>query len=271
MTSTRLKVLRYFLSGKTNVNPKDIFQFFFGLPYSIKAKSVIKKIEPDESFEKIFLKEIGLPLFYPNDISRKSLYQVIVECFDKRNWHFYEINETRVSPQDVVVDCGAAEGLFGLLVYNRCKKVYLIEPLPKFVTSLKKTFQGCNNVEIIPCAVADAVYESKLSENGIASVVSNTGNGISINVTTLDDLFFEKNIPVTYLKLDLEGYDYKALVGTKELIKKNKPKIAVTTYHLKEHAAIIEDFLKSIVPSYHILKKGIYQETGSPVMLHAWI
>ena len=70
---------------------------------------------------------------------------------------------------------------------------------------------------------------------------------------------------------DLEGHDYDALVGVEKLIKQNKPKIAVTTYHQIEHARNISSFLKAIDPSYKIYVKGIYQESGSPIMLHAWI
>ncbi len=66
----------------------------------------------------------------------------------------------------------------------------------------------------------------------------------------------------TYIKIDLEGYDYKALLGAEELIRENKPKIAVITYHNFHHAEDISAYLKS---------KGIYQKTGSPIMLHAWM
>ena len=83
--------------------------------------------------------------------------------------------------------------------------------------------------------------------------------------------YFLKIIPVSYLKIDLEGHDFDALVGAEKLIKQNKPKIAITTYHQIDHAKIISSFLKTIDPSYKILAKGIYQESDSPIMLHAWV
>jgi hypothetical protein len=42
--------------------------------------------------------------------------------------------------------------------------------------------------------------------------------------------------------MDLEGHDYKALVGAESLIKKYMPKIAVTTYHDINHASQIANF-----------------------------
>ena len=46
--------------------------------------------------------------------------------------------------------------------------------------------------------------------------------------------------------------------------RKNKPKIAVTTYHKSQHAEDITVYLKLLVPEYNILTKGIYQETRFP-------
>lgn len=65
--------------------------------------------------------------------------------------------------------------------------------------------------------------------------------------------------------------DFLALKGAKNLIRTNKPKIAITTYHNIKHESQIKNFLKKIVPEYNIISKGIFQETGSAVMLHAWI
>jgi len=48
--------------------------------------------------------------------------------------------QTTVTEEDIVVDCGAAEGLFGFLVIDRCEKLLLIEPLPVFLQDNGKNF-----------------------------------------------------------------------------------------------------------------------------------
>jgi hypothetical protein len=96
-------------------------------------------------------------------------------------------------------------------------------------------------------------------------------NEHSVSVTILDKLLFERDIPISYIKIDLEGFDLQALLGGQELIKRNRPKIAVTTYHDYRHAKQMEKYLKSIVPSYNIRIKGIFQVSGAPIMLHAWV
>ena len=86
------------------------------------------------------------PLYYPKEMNLRSLYVVITESLYANNWHYYQIEQTQVGPEDVVIDCGAAEGLFSLLTAGKCKKVYIIEPLPAFVELLKLTFYKMNNV-----------------------------------------------------------------------------------------------------------------------------
>ncbi|MEW6006225.1 MAG: hypothetical protein AB1695_13015 [Stygiobacter sp.] len=56
-----------------------------------------------------------------------------------------------------------------------------------------------------------------------------------------------------------------------KLINKYLPKIAVTTYHNVNHAKLIKELLLQINPNYKVITKGIYQESGSPIMLHAWV
>ena len=271
MTPNRFKVLRYYLSTRNNVSLTEMSGYFFSPSYKSIANRFIEKKELEQSYYKVSLKGVQDPMYYPAGHNMHSLYQVIVESFDPKNWHYYEIAQTRVEPHDIVVDCGAAEGLFALIVHRRCKKVYLIEPLAKFVESLKKTFEKADNVEIIPVAISDASFKTNIISNDISSSLSANAEGQEVEVTTLDKLFHDKGLAVSYLKMDLEGYDYKALLGAEHLIRRNRPKIAVTTYHEKTHADQIGAYLKSIVQEYHILTKGISQETGSPIMLHAWI
>ena len=92
-----------------------------------------------------------------------------------------------------------------------------------------------------------------------------------MKVTTIDNLFYKKKIPLSYLKADLEGYEIKMLIGAYQTIKKYKPKIAITTYHEKEHASWIANYLRQIDPQYRVKCVGLENKWGVPVMLHAWV
>lgn len=271
MTKDRLKVIKYYLDGKkNNTSFSELLSFFFASSYNKKAIKKIKSINEKDGFYEVYFIGFDTPLYFPVSLDLRMLYQVIVETFYNDNWHYYTIPETKISSDDIIADCGASEGIFTFVNLGKFKKAYLIEPLPKFVSALQKTFAGADNVEIINCALSEKSGESFISEDGICANLD-TGSGIKTKITTLDELFYDKNIDITYIKADLEGYDYVTLLGAKNLIIKNSPKIAITTYHKAEHANQIKEYLLSLNSNYKIKTKGIYQETGSPVMLHAWI
>jgi FkbM family methyltransferase len=248
-----------------------MFVFFFDRSYWNKAHAKILQIQNYDEYYEIILKDFVTPIYFPRDYKLETFFQIVVESLYPNNWHYYESNGTPVMPDDVVLDCGAAEGLFSFIVANRSKKVYAIEPSLDFIKCLQRTFLPIKNVEVVDCALSNREYKTTLKHNGIESslnveTINHSGN---ISVMTLDHLIEIKNIRPSYIKMDLEGHDYAALEGAKETIFQYKPRIAVTTYHHINHARQIKVLLQSIHPAYRIQTKGIYQETGSPVMLHA--
>lgn len=57
---------------------------------------------------------------------------------------------------------------------------------------------------------------------------------------------------ITFIKMDIEGAEVKALQGAKEIIKASKPKLAICVYHAPSHLWRIPLFIKSLVPEYKI-------------------
>jgi FkbM family methyltransferase len=266
----RIEILKYWISrSNTNVKLFDLLNVIFGKKIKNKAKKYISDISKTEQYYEIKFKDISKTLFFPSSMPLSSLYQVIEESMNPKDWHYFEIPQTIVEKNDIVIDCGAAEGLFSFLVSLKCSKVYAIEPLPLFINALTKTFDQVSNVEIVPMALSNVSGTGYLSNNGIASMVSEKGE-IPITLQTIDNLFFEKGKIVNYIKADLEGFEIQMLEGAKNTIMHNKPKIAITTYHNKDHAKQIEKILKEFNPAYNFITKGIEPWSGGPVTLHAW-
>ena len=69
-------------------------------------------------------------------------------------------------------------------------------------------------------------------------------------VVRLDDVI--GNGRVTFLKMDIEGAEVKALAGAKATILANKPKLAICVYHHFRDLWEIPIFIKSLVPEYRI-------------------
>ena len=145
----RLSILKHWLlNRRNNVEFLDLLTKVFEPTCTQKASKIITNIEEEGPFLKVFFKGHEEPLFYPASMKLISLYQVIAESFNKSDWHYYEVTQTKVTTGDTVVDCGAAEGMFTYLTSSRCKKVYAIEPLKSYIDSMNLSFENKNNIEI---------------------------------------------------------------------------------------------------------------------------
>ena len=85
------------------------------------------------------------------------------------------------------------------------------------------------------------------SGNGEMSNVSEIGREIA-ELTALDEIL--KNKDVSYIKMDIEGYEQKAIQGAKNIIKKQKPILAISIYHKREDIWEIPKIILSINSNY---------------------
>lgn len=69
-------------------------------------------------------------------------------------------------------------------------------------------------------------------------------------VKRLDDVLGD--LPVTFLKMDIEGAEPEALRGAAGIIRRQKPKLAVCVYHRPEHLWGIPLLLEQMVPDYRL-------------------
>jgi FkbM family methyltransferase len=144
-----------------------------------------------------------------------------------------EINFIKNNSPDksVFIDIGSNMGLYTqniafLNSLNREIKIISIEPNPinvdrlkKNIALLKSKIKNINNlVKVVQCAVGKDNYKKKLDfSNGLANgyIPSNKSinNTIRVNCKKLYDIIKEENIKyITNLKIDIEGYEDRALI-----------------------------------------------------------
>jgi len=80
-----------------------------------------------------------------------------------------------------------------------------------------------------------------------STVGSGEGKG---HVVPLDDVLRDEK--VTFIKMDIEGAELQALRGAKNIIRNQKPKLAICVYHDFRHLWEIPLYIKSLVPEYKI-------------------
>lgn len=268
----RWQVFSHWLAGRRNgVGPLEMLRVVCDPTLGRRAQRHIERIDDDPPYWLIRMRGIDRPLYFPQSVGMFSFETLVVEQFEHTNWHYYQIEPTRLRSDDIVLDCGAAEGLFSLQAEPVCEKVYAAEPLPMWLDALRKTFAGSQKVEILPYALSDSNRTGRLQPGILDSTITSGKEGIAVEARTIDSLFADRNRRLTYLKGDLEGAELDALRGAELTIRANSPRIAITTYHKADDAEQITGFLKRVNPRYRVVTKGIEHRAGAPVMLHAWI
>jgi hypothetical protein len=67
---------------------------------------------------------------------------------------------------------------------------------------------------------------------------------------------------VTYIAMDIEGTERKAICGTEQTIRQWKPQLAISVYHRREDIFDLLLLIKSFVPDYKFfLRHYMYDQT----------
>ena len=83
----------------------------------------------------------------------------------------------------------------------------------------------------------------------------------SIEVVKMDDVL--KNIPVTFIKMDIQGADIAALYGAEELIKKNRPTLTLCLCHRPDDLFVVPKYIKNLDLNYKFyfrMKENLYSD-----------
>ena len=138
----------------------------------------------------------------------------------------------------VYVDGGAYDGDTALEFIRRCpeyKEIYLFEPSVALSEAAKRKLMKheryrSGDISIIRSGLSDALKTSRLQNAGLPSG-SIAPEGEKILLTPLDHCTW---IEPSFIKLDVEGSEKKAILGAEQKIRKHRPFIACAVYHRPE-------------------------------------
>ncbi len=173
-------------------------------------------------------------LFYLGNVTGKSWYSKKSDL----SFEMRFVKNELIRPSAVVIECGAHHGGQTVLLSRWVGaegKVIAIEPIPENIAILKKNIElnGLTNVTVIEKAVGSNCGKLSMHPRSNASVSSKEDSRSTINVesVTLDSVAEEFNIAPTFIKIDVEGYEYQILDGAKSIIK-TTPAIFVEVHTL---------------------------------------
>ena len=129
------------------------------------------------------------------------------------------------------------------------EKITAVEPDIKTFKKLLKNTDGIDNIQLINKCISDFSGKGKFAMNsGRNSVVSE--NGDTTDFITVDDLLNGEKI--TFLKMDVEGEELRAISGSNKTIKEDKPKMLISCYHRTEDLISIPKAIFNIRDDYKL-------------------
>jgi FkbM family methyltransferase len=174
-----------------------------------------------------------------------------------------------VNKRLTIVDIGAQSGLYTLYAkYLPLSTFYSFEPYKVTYDLLCDNIKLNNitNVKTYNIALSNKKGGDILNvcsdHNGLHTMGKNPCfeniKQIQIETDTLDNLFFENNIDVNFIKIDTEGFEYYILEGGRKTINKNKPIIQLeyNNYRMQQ-CNITEEQINHMIKSlgYKVLGK----------------
>ena len=114
---------------------------------------------------------------------------------------------------DILLDVGANIGLVTLYFYDKVNKILAIEPEPDNFRMLRHNVQtnNCKNVITVNKAVSDERGFTQFDHTGGEAIAKQAESGILMD--TLENIMNEWGIIPTAIKMDIEGFELKAMKG----------------------------------------------------------
>jgi FkbM family methyltransferase len=158
------------------------------------------------------------------DLSR--LTDVFVYCYGIGEFEIGFLARLLCRNDTTFVDIGANIGSTSLAFAEIATegRVLAFEPSASMRAVLLEniTLNGFTNIQVFPFGLSDSTNIARLN----LEMVGNPGSAYC-TIAEVEDKVLEKNLNVDFIKIDVEGFEYRVLSGTKRIISKNKPVLVV--------------------------------------------
>lgn len=227
----------------------DMHDFLKQSDVDIESVNLLKKVLYDETSKELVDRLIE---------KRKAGFMDYTDVQSSGSEYFRDEFFSK-SDEEAFIDCGGYDGdtidEFCKWTDGKFKSVYSFEPDECILKRMHENlYRYDERVHIISRGVYS--HETTLSfintdgrYSGHIEQGDNQGKMNNIECVALDDVVKEK---VTFIKMDIEGSEIPALRGAKNIILRDKPKLAICIYHKPDDLWEIPLMIKEWVPEYRM-------------------
>ena len=159
---------------------------------------------------------------------------------------------------EVFADVGGYDGMSSHEFFDWCEnkgncRAYIFEPNDDMSERINNNIQSGMQFKIAPFGVWDKRAKLSFMKSAKADgcyIAENDDALDTVDVIDLDSYFKDEGVIPTYIKMDIEGAEHKAIEGAKNIIAHNKPRLAISIYHKKEDLWDIPKLILDIRPDY---------------------
>lgn len=211
----------------------------------------IEKLKLKFSDEYSFLTLYGLYKYMLN----QNINEIFNICTEEEQYFIKEVLDSIRNKELTIIDVGAYEGeLLRVLKEKniKIKKWYCFEPDNSSFNQLKKNLEQLEKNNFAICENLGIWKDNAtlyFEQSGTSSRIVKNKTECYIQVTSINSYF--KNNLVDYIKMDIEGAELNALKGGMEIIKRDRPILAISIYHSLEDFYEIPNYLMENLENYN--------------------
>lgn len=177
--------------------------------------------------------------------------QFLEQAYDATYPQYFDKDIVSCTKDEVFVDCGGFIGDTAeefIKQYQNYKHIYVYEPSDDNIETCRSNLSKYPNITMRNCGIGEkneqlAISNSKSSSNFLKGGDSED----KVQIVFLDEDIQEK---VSFIKMDIEGFEIPGLLGAKNHIKHDTPKLAICTYHIVSDIWEIPLLIHEINPNY---------------------
>lgn len=167
-----------------------------------------------------------------------------------------------VEAGDVVIDGGGCLGDTDIMFADRCApngQVYTFEFVPENIRILRQNLASnpelAGRIHLVERALSDASGQelafTSCGPSTKVAAISSAEAGQRVQTLTVDDLAVQRGLDrVDFIKMDIEGFELAALRGAEKVLRRFRPKLAISAYHKPEDLYALSTYLDSLQLGY---------------------
>ena len=193
----------------------------------------------------------------------------------KADVQYFDPEIVKLMENEALVDAGAYVGDTVLSFIRQLEKtgintwdaIYSFEPDPRNYKKLSElNIENFYTFMLATSDHKDSVSFLTVGKGSSSGITVSDENSIQIQSDEIDDVLDGKK--VTFIKMDVEGYELASLKGARRIIENQRPKLAICIYHKLNDLWEIQKYIESVVDGYKYYIRA-YEDTATELVLYA--